>query len=122
MIKWSNTASLDSYYTVKGLRQQIALVDKNSSLNQKPMHKRNEELANVLAREVDELNQTLKIFGVFTESGNDLKKRVDIMKRIREELGDVFFYSFRVANALNIDVSRAVHEKIYSGLEKLEKT
>lgn len=117
LIKWTGTVRLDDYLTVKALRRQIALADKRSCLDGKPFHKRNEELADGLCREVDELCATLRVFGLFNDSSNDLKKRVDVMRRIREELGDVFLYSLRVANALDVDVSRSVHEKIYAALK-----
>ena len=109
---------LDEYYTVRGLRRQVALADRLSDLSKKPVYKQNEELATLLSKEVEELCATLRVFGLFNDSGNDMKKRVEVMKRIREDLGKVFLSSFRVANSLDVDVSRSVHEKIYEALKE----
>ncbi len=121
VIKWSSTVRLDDYITVRALRRQIELIDNNNGLNKKPPHKRNEELVTALKNEVSELNATLKTFGVFSSNSSDLKKRVEIMKKIREDLGDVFLYTFRVANSLDVDVSRSVHEKIRHALRESGK-
>ena len=121
MIKWSGPARLDDYYTLKALRRQIALVDKQTAPSQKPVHKRNEELADDLVREVQELYTTLKTFGVFSEGPENMKKRVDLMKRIREDLGDVVLCSLKVANSFEIDISQSVHEKIYAVLKESEE-
>ncbi len=112
---------LDDYYTVKALRRQIALVDNGKELSKKTSAKRNEHLATELNKEVEELIKTLKVFGLFSDSSSNLKQRVEIMKRIREDLGDVFLCSLRVANELDIDVSRSVHEKIAVELKNLEE-
>lgn len=111
---------LDDYYTVKALRKQIALADKGLGFDKKPPHKLNEELTETLCKEVDELCKTLKLFGLLSEEGINMRRRVEIMKRIREDLGDVFLYSLRVANSLDLDVSRSVHEKIYPILKNGE--
>ncbi|MBI4406499.1 hypothetical protein HY571_01145 [Candidatus Micrarchaeota archaeon] len=121
MIKWSSTVRLDDYVTVKALRRQVALIDKTNGAAQKPRHRVNEELAETLAKEVAELSQTMRTFGMFSDSSNDLKKRVDLMRRVREDLGEVFLYTFRVANALDIDVTRSVHEKILKALKESEE-
>ena len=112
---------LDEYYTLKGLRREIALADKDNDLNKKPIHRRNEELVLILSNEVDTLNKTLKAFGMFSDNSRDLRKRVDIMKRVREELGGVFLSSLRVANLMDIDVSQSVKEKIYPALRALDE-
>ncbi len=119
-MRWSSSARLDDYFTVKALRREIALVDKDSKLSKKPSHQRNEELATTLTKEVEGLNQTLRTFSFFSTSSSDMKGRIEIMKRIREELGDVFLYSLRIANELEIDVSRSVHEKIGQALKDYE--
>ncbi len=119
--KWSSSTRLDEYYTVKGLRREIALVDENSDLYKKPIHQLNKELVCTLSHDVDMLNKTLKAFGMFSDNSRDLRKRVDIMKRVREELGSVFLSSLRVANSMDIDVSQSVKEKIYPALQALEK-
>ncbi len=120
MIKWSSTMRLDDYFTVKALRRQIALADNFFEPQRKPNHKRNEELATALTKEVGELCQTLRTFGLFSDSGCDMKKRVEVMKRIREDLGEVFLCSLRVANSLDIDVSQSINEKIYPILKESE--
>lgn len=120
MIKWSSTTRLDDYFTVKALRRQVALANKHTEKRGVPVHKRNEELADDLVREVGELYQTLKVFGVFSQGPENMKKRADLMQRIREDLGDVVLSSLRVANALDIDVSHSVHEKIYPVLKESE--
>ncbi len=121
LIKWSSTVRLDDYVTVKALRRQVALIDKPNGSGHKPQHKINEELTEALAKEVAELSQTMRTFGLFSDSSNDLKKRVDLMRRIREDLGEVFLYTFRVANALDVDITRSVHEKVVKALKESEE-
>ncbi|MFH0713702.1 MAG: MazG nucleotide pyrophosphohydrolase domain-containing protein [Candidatus Micrarchaeota archaeon] len=122
-VAWSSMARLDEYCTVKALRRQIALIDRPAKAGGsfREEHEKSGEMVAGLAREVEELNKTMRTFGVFSRSSRDLKKRIIIMKKIREELGDVFLYSLRVANSLDIDVSKAVHEKIYPELKKIDK-
>ncbi len=121
LIKWSNTMRLDDYYTVKALRRQIALIDRTGELSKKAPDKRGEALGNVLIDEVAKLNETLRTFGSCSTSGRDIKRRVEVMKKVREDIGEVFLCSLRVANALDVDVSRSVHEKIYPALKKLDE-
>ena len=121
MIKWSSTTRLDEYTTLKALRRQIALADYSYPLDRKPRHRRHLELALALSKEVADLNETLKVFGLFSESSKDLRKRVEIMRRIREDLGSVLLYSFRVANALDVDIARSIQEKIYPALEGMDQ-
>ncbi len=120
MIKWSSTARLDDYYTLKALRRQIELVDKSFCSENKPRYQHNEELALSLCKEVEELCATLRVFGLFSNSPANMKKETEIMKRIRDDLGEVFLCSLRVANSLDIDVSQSVHDKIYSVLKESE--
>ena len=113
MIKWSGSVRLDEYLTVKALRRQIALVDKHVEFSRKSRRNVNEQLSTSLCKEAEALFKTLRLFGFFSDSHTDVKKKVELMKRIREDIGDVFLSSLRVANALDVDVSRSVHEKIY---------
>ncbi len=121
MIKWGSSVRLDDYITLKALRRQVALVDKCRGLEGKQFCGRNEELASALERGVGELNQTLRAFNMFSNGSNDIKKRVELMKRVREDLADVFLCSLRVANALDVDVSRSLQDKIYPVLKSVEE-
>lgn len=121
MANWSGSVRLDEYVTIKALRRQIAFADRDGELFKKPQHKLNEELATSLCKEVEGLCATLRVFGLFADSCTDLKQRAEVMKRIREELGDVFLCSVRVANALDVDIARSVHEKIYPVLKNSDK-
>lgn len=121
VIRWSSTARLDDYYTLKALRRQIALVDKGDEISKKSAAKRNEHLANALTVEVEELIKTLKVFGLLSDSPSNMRKETEVLKRIREDLGDVFLCSLRVANELNIDVSGSIHEKIADRLQSMEQ-
>ncbi len=120
MIKWSSTTRLDDYYTLKALRRQIELADKSLHSANKPRYQHNAELALSLCKQVEELCATLRVFGLFSNSNYNQKKEVEIMKRIREDLGEVFLCSLRVANSLDIDVSQSVHDKIYPVLKESE--
>ncbi len=120
MIKWSSTTRLDDYYTLKALRRQIELADKSLCSKNKSRHKLNEELTLSLFRNVDELIKTMTVFGLLSSSPPNMKKETEILKRIREDLGEVFLCSLRVANSLDIDVSQSVHDKIYPVLKESE--
>ena len=71
-------------------------------------------LAMALSAEAGEL---LEVFQWLTEeeSRNPDKK---VLARANEELADVIIYAIRLADKLNVDISRAVEEKIESNGEK----
>lgn len=98
----------DEYTTLKALRRCATLL---YHPNGKALNKYNEELIRALGQEVADLTQTMRAYGVFS-SKNNIKRNVDFMKRVRSELGDVFLYSFCVANSLNVDVSKVIYDKI----------
>ena len=42
----------------------------------------------------------------------DLKNDKELMKKLREELADIFAYAITVANSTDIDISEAIIEKL----------
>src|SRR3989338_2796085 len=49
---------------------------------------------------------------------NEIKKDEKTMEKIREELADVILYSIAIANRLDVDISKAVEEKLEKNNKK----
>ena len=66
-------------------------------------------LVMALTSEVGELNE---LFQWLTEEQSSMKDDIVKVEEIRKEIADIFIYLLRLADKLDIDIEKAVREKI----------
>ena len=66
-------------------------------------------LVMALTSEVGELNE---LFQWLTEEESSMKDDIGKVEEIRKEIADIFIYLLRLADKLDIDIEKAVREKI----------
>ena len=68
---------------------------------------------------VTEASELLETFRFKSESEvEDLFQNESSAKKIRDELADIFYFAFRLAQKYNIDVSKSLGEKIKDNAKK----
>jgi NTP pyrophosphatase (non-canonical NTP hydrolase) len=68
---------------------------------------------------VTEASELLEIFRFKSEKeADELFNTQDSAQRIRDELSDVFYFAFRLAQKYNIDISSSLKEKIEQNARK----
>ena len=92
---------------IKAIQNKIAEFSKERDWDQFHTPK---NLTMALAGEAAEL---LEIFQWLTDQQSiSIKNSADKMAHVKEEIADVFIYLARLADKLDVDIEKAVHEKI----------
>ncbi len=95
---WSNGTRLDNYFTINALRRQVALLCENQE------HGDSVKIIKEKSTALEELLLTL-------QGEKNTKKQVETMKKIKQNLGELFFQTFNLANQLNFDISSSIQQK-----------